>query len=156
MDENLKNQIKTQMKKAFWDLIKSDLESEPQKFEHLIILIEEIKQRLINLTPRNEELKKDINESIDLEFLKELFENKAFESKEFSNLIMYLIHKLEIYCAPARDKDISKFKTDTLDKFKDTVVYSEFLPWFFTEYHSHLDTIAQDISNFKKLVLQKT
>ena len=47
----MENQIEETMKRAFWNLIKSDLNSEPQKFDHLILLIKEIREKLISFTP---------------------------------------------------------------------------------------------------------
>ena len=49
----LEKQIKETMEKAFWDNLSQDLASDPIKSDHLIKLIEEIRDRIINLTPNN-------------------------------------------------------------------------------------------------------
>lgn len=53
------------MKKAFWNLIKSD----PQIFDHLIILINEIKDKLKSFTPNRKDTKDELDEIIDDTFL---------------------------------------------------------------------------------------
>tara|TARA_B100001094_G_scaffold331814_1_gene401460 strand:- start:9684 stop:10136 length:453 start_codon:yes stop_codon:yes gene_type:complete len=147
----MEKQIETQMHKAFWDLISNDLSSEPQKFEHLIILINEIKEKLKSFTPNNKQLKTEIEEALDPEFLKNIFENKALEPTHFFNLILFLIKKLKDYCSPERDSDVKLFETETFSKLNDTlIIYSEFIPWFFKELYKHLDFIQNDINQFLK------
>jgi hypothetical protein len=141
----MENIIRTKMTQAFWDLIKSDLDAEPQRFDHIIKLIVELKERLKKFTPHNQYLRDNLDEHIDPVFLKQLFEANVFDAKSFSNLVFFLIHKLERYCSPDSDKSIADFKSNVIKQFKGNVVYSSFLPWFLTEYHTHLDKIEEEI-----------
>lgn len=138
------------MTKVFWDILKDDLERTPQKFDQVINLIEEIRERLKKLVYQSKTMKNELDEHIDGDFLKQLFQYKAFDEKSFYNLIFYLIHKLKQFCSPARDQEIIAFEEEMKVRCKDTVVYSEFIPWFITEYHSHIDNIEKDIIEFQQ------
>ncbi len=150
-DLHLHTQVQNQMEKAFWDLIKQDLKNEPQSFTHLIILITEIKTRLQQLTPNNRKLQTEIEEALDPDFLRTLFENKALDPNHFFNLINFLLFKLKQYCSPERDSMLKIFTNETLNKLQSsTIVYSEFIPWFFKEVYKHITYIESDISDFLK------
>ena len=149
--EDLHTQIQTQMEKAFWDLITQDLKNEPQSFTHLIILITEIKTRLQQLTPHNTKLQIEIEEALDPEFLRTLFENKALDPNHFFRLIHFLLFKLKQYSSPSRDSMLEIFTNETLYKLNSsTIVYSDFMPWFFKEVYKHIHYIESDISEVLK------
>lgn len=145
---NIEHAIKTQMQKAYWNLIKSDLENENQQFEHIILLINEIKERLKGLTLNNKNLLLELDEKIDGEFLKELFLKKY----DISPLIMYIIYKLEKYCAPIDAQDIQSFKNEVINKMKTDIVYHEFLEYFIPKIHQKLDIIYERIAQYKSQI----
>ena len=126
-------QIKDQMHKAFWNLIKDDLNKEPQNFDHLIILIEEIMSKLINLTPHRTDLHNELQEVLDPSFLKHIFTEKAMDPQHFFNLIIFLINQLKKNCAPYMDSIINKWEVDVLIKMQNTIIYADFVPYFFKQ-----------------------
>ena len=148
MDSVLEKQIEETMKKAFWDLIKSDLDKEPQSFDHLIKLIIEIKERMKMFTPRRTNLHKEFDEVLDDEFLKHLFTEKSLDPNHFFRLIQFLITKVKMYAAPYLDKDIIEWEQTTLEKMKQTIVYKDFLPFFFENLYKFIEIIENDIKTF--------
>lgn len=148
---NINEAIKTQMQKAYWNLIKDDLESDDQHFDHVIKLILEIKVRLQQLTPNNHKLKAEIDEKMDSTFLRQLFTQKY----DISGLVLFIISKLEKYCAPSDDKEIHDFKQEVLNYFTlDTIVYHEFLEFFIPRVHANIDKIYKRIDDYKNNIIQ--
>ena len=148
MNDILEKQIKETMETAFWDLIKDDLDSEPQKFDHLMLLIDEIKSKIKNLTPKRTDLHEELDEFIDTEFLKHLFETKGFDPEQFFQLIHFLIKKVKTYAAPYMDNDINEWEFNMQIKLQDKIEYFIFIKDFFTTLHIFLDQIHKDVYNF--------
>ena len=136
------------MKKAFWDLIKSDLNDEPQRFDHLIILIQEIREKIKSFTPHRDDLARELDEVLDDSFLKHLFIEKSLDPSHFFRLIMFLIQKIKSYAAPYLDKDINIWEDQIKEKLKVEIVYADFLPFFFEKLYFFLDVIENDIKNY--------
>lgn len=151
MNSQLEKQIKDTMHRAFWDLIKEDLNSEPQKFDHLIILIKEIKDKFKGLTPRRNDLITELNENMDESFLKHIFENTALEPQHFFNLILFIINKIKSCSSPYMDQEILKWEVSVMIRLQSkTIVYGEFIPIFFENVNKYIDIIYLDIKKLKE------
>mgnify|MGYP001334281005 CR=1 FL=1 len=142
----MEKQIEITMKKAFWDLIATDLEATPQRHEHLCKLIEEIGDKFKSFTPNNKKLRNEIDEYIDSEFLKGLFEHKTFESKNFQGLVEYIMCKIQEYSSPAHDKEINVWVKETRDDMN--VKYSIFVPKFLEKVYYFLELIENEIKQY--------
>ena len=138
------------MKKAFWDLIKEDLKYEPQKFDHLIILIQEIKEKIKSFTPNRKDIQAELNEVLDDSFLHHLFIERSLEPSHFFNLILFLINKIKLYAAPYLDTEIKLWEEMILLKLHDNIVYADFIPLFFEKLYYFLNLIENDIISFSK------
>ena len=150
MNDILNDQIKETMQKAFWDLIKDDLKAEPQRFDHLIKLIVEIRERLKTITPNRKDLHKEFDENLDDAFLKHLFKEKSLGPEHFFNLIMFLINKIKIYIAPYMDKDVDRWEIQVTAELHNGIEYSEFIPKFFLSLYNYIQIIEDDIDKFKR------
>jgi len=150
MNVNLEKQIKEQMHKAFWDLIREDLNAVPQKFDHLIILIKEIKDKLKGLTPHRFDLLSEIDESLDESFLKHIFENTALEPEHFFNLIKFIIKKIKQYSSPYMDSELIRWEEEILKSLQqETIIYGEFISVFFENVNKYIDVIYTDVAKIK-------
>ena len=136
------------MRRAFWDLLKSDLEAEPQRFEHLIILIEEIGERLCNLTPNNHKLHSEIMHVLDASYLKDVFENNAFDPTDFCELVRFIMSTIYKYSAPVDNPVVRSWIEKVESQFKEPVLlYKDFVPKFIEDVHKHIDLIELRIAN---------
>lgn len=148
MNSVLEKQIEDTMKKAFWDLIRSDLSKDPQNFDHLVKLISEIRERMKMFTPRRTDIHTEFDEVLDDTFLKHLFTENSLDPNHFFRLIQFLITKVKMYAAPYLDKDIAEWEQTTIEKMKQTIVYKEFLPFFFEKLYKFIEIIENDIKTF--------
>ena len=146
----MEKQIEITMKKAFWDLIATDLEATPQRFDHLCKLIEEIGNKLKSFTPNNKKLRTEIEEYIDSEFLKGLFEHETFEAKHFTGIIEFIMRKIKEYSSPAHDEEINIWMKETRKGMNEK--YSIFVPKFFEKVYYFLENIETEIKEYMKEV----
>ena len=51
LDETFKNKIKETYEKAYWDILKNELSSEPKVYNQLILILSEIRNKLCNFVP---------------------------------------------------------------------------------------------------------
>jgi hypothetical protein len=122
----MEEQIRTQMMKAFWDLLDEDMKEEPPRLNHVSVLLNEIIGILKSFVPR----RIDIHESID----------KDFEGDITWEMQGKLIKWIECFQAPIYDH-----KTRIYNQ-KGPQPLSDFLKW----YYDHLNTVKNDISRQRR------
>jgi len=141
------------MRRAFWDLIKSDLEADPQRFDHILKLIEEIGTRLCALCPRQAQ---EIRGVFDVDFLEQMFTHKAFDAQEFGKICYYIMEKMELYCSVGHLEELGPWCAHQREVLQKPIVYAEWIPQFFEGVHGHLDTIEDQIRSFLSQTKQQS
>jgi len=143
------NLIKDTFDKAFWNIIKDDLQNNsPESF---IKILQELKKNILHLVPEcnnKNKLKKELDEYFDCEFIYKQLSGNSYTFKQFFNLCTYILGILEKLQAPKRTKlmkqewkKISDNNTESLDNYKN------YLKFLFNE----VDFIREDINNLNIL-----
>jgi len=110
-ENEMEKQIKEIMQKAFWDLLKEQLESEPPVYTQAMTLFTEIKAMLYSiLLPQHEKMKEKIEEILDIEIIQQQIDAKVLEFDKYAG---YIISLMGILCAPVRDEQIASLKEVT-------------------------------------------
>jgi len=110
-ENEMEKQIKEIMQKAFWDLLKEQLESDPPVFTQALTLFTEIKAMLYSiLLPQHEKLKEKIEGILDIEVIKQQIEAEVLEFDKYAG---YILGLMGILCAPVRDEQIEALKQTT-------------------------------------------
>lgn len=100
--------IKAMMQKAFWDLLKDELEADPPVYNQALQLFSEVKAALIsNLLPQHGKLKEKIEETLDLVLIKQQIDAGTMEFEKYAG---YVLGVMGMLCAPARDEKIAELK----------------------------------------------
>lgn len=108
----LRNQVEVIMKKAFWDVLSSQLEESPPKYKQALALLVEIKQDVTSLLlPQHTRLRQEIDEILDLELIKQQAENGTLDFPRYAQYVLSVMARL---CAPVRDEKIRQL-TQTTD-----------------------------------------
>ncbi|XP_021484766.1 T-complex protein 11 X-linked protein 2-like [Meriones unguiculatus] len=111
---SLENKFVETMYNAFWDHLKNQLSSTPPDFSCALELINNIKQILVSLLlPRQNHLRNEIEEALDMDLLKQETEHGALDVPHLSN---YILNLMALMCAPVRDEAVQK-----LESIKDPV-----------------------------------
>ena len=87
---SLNQQMNTQFKKAFFDLLEEKVRQEPPDYDWIARLYEEIRTRLASLLREGSVVRKEIEESMDVVLFRQMIENKAFGAVELYNLIEHV------------------------------------------------------------------
>ncbi|XP_037369611.1 T-complex protein 11-like protein 2 [Talpa occidentalis] len=107
-ENSLFGQVKHIVHQAFWDLLESELNAEPPKYEYAIKLFEEIREILLSfLINGGNRLRDQICEVLDTDLIRQQAEHSAVDIEGLANYIISTMGKL---CAPMRDGDIRELK----------------------------------------------
>ncbi|EPY73265.1 t-complex protein 11-like protein [Camelus ferus] len=108
---SLEGRIMEMMYNAFWDHLEDQLSSIPPDFTCALELLKEVKEILLSLLlPRQNYLRNEIEEALDMDLLKQEAEHEALDVPHLSNYILNLMIRL---CAPVRDEAVQKLESIT-------------------------------------------
>ena len=147
MEKTLLENIKINLKKAFWVKLKNDLEKNPPILTSIPEILKDINTSLKILVPNNKKFRKEIDENIDYEFLKGQIDNGVFEYGQIFSLSNYIIDKIkELGMAENNDK-IKKIKNwiNNVQNKPGEFKLAEFLPKIFEEIMTKIEEIQRRI-----------
>jgi len=114
----LHNMVKEMMQKAFWDVLKEELNQNPPEYSRALVLLEEIKDWLLSLLlPHQTKTQTEIKEKLDIELIRQQVEKGTLDMHSYSQYIIGLMARL---CAPGRDDKIRELTgmTDIVELYK--------------------------------------
>ncbi|XP_067639226.1 T-complex protein 11-like protein 1 isoform X2 [Eurosta solidaginis] len=117
-ENSLERRIKDIMHKAFWDVLRGQLNETPPCYDHAIQLLTEIKDCFPQiLSQNNSRALQHINEVLDIDVIKQQAVEGVLDFKAYANFVINIMAKS---CAPARDELIHQLTQieDVVDIFK--------------------------------------
>ena len=130
----LEAQVKAVVHRAFWDVLDSQLKADPPVYTQALVLLQEVKDGVLNLlVPQQKRLIESIEGKLDLELIRQQAENDCLDFADYAGYVINLMGQL---CAPVRDEEIAKLRTET-----------EVVPLFKGIMES-LDHLRLDMANF--------
>ncbi|KAL0829911.1 hypothetical protein ABMA28_003386 [Loxostege sticticalis] len=117
-DNSYQKLVKETMHKAYFDILREQLNSDPPEYKQALVLLEDVKQGLFSiLLPRHTRIREMIEEVLDTDFIKQQAENNSLDFHKYAKFVIDLMAKL---AAPARDEMIQNISTltDTVDIFR--------------------------------------
>ncbi|XP_008570635.1 PREDICTED: T-complex protein 11 homolog isoform X1 [Galeopterus variegatus] len=108
---SLEGKVKETMHNSFWDHLKEQLSATPPDFSCALELLKEIKEILLSLLlPRQNRLRSEVEEALDMDFLKQKAEYGALDVPYLSK---YILNLMTLLCAPVRDEAVQKLENIT-------------------------------------------
>ncbi|MXQ85510.1 hypothetical protein E5288_WYG011247 [Bos mutus] len=105
---SLEGRIRETMHDAFWDHLKERLSATPPDFSCALELLKEIKEILLSLLlPRQNRLRSEIEEALDMDLLTQEAEHGALNVPHLSK---YILNMMTLLCAPVRDEAVQKLE----------------------------------------------
>ncbi|CAH0663852.1 unnamed protein product [Spodoptera exigua] len=117
-DNSYQKLVKETMHKAYFDILREQLNSDPPEYKQALVLLEDVKQGLFSiLLPRHTRIREMIEEVLDADFIRQQAENNSLDFHKYASFVIDLMAKL---AAPARDEMIQNITklTDTVDVFR--------------------------------------
>ena len=105
---------------AFWDKIQKDLEENSS--EAFIRVLSDLRMELLSMVPeceKKDKLVTEMNEYFDIEFIKQIIDNKCYNSHSFYALCNYIMSIFEQIQSPARTLVMKKEWDKVVDNVKD-------------------------------------
>lgn len=144
--DTIEEQIKTEMKNAFFNLIDENINSKTPDYEWISRLYEEIKAKLLSFLPnKNGKTYKQLDTDFDIELFKQMIENDVFNQESMIKLVNNTfdwILKLE---APIRDKNTIEAKNRVFNSKPEKMIST-----YLKEVHDCIEKIETDIIEFQK------
>jgi hypothetical protein len=147
---SLNQQMDTQFKKAFFDLLEEKVREEPPDYDWITRLYQEIRTRLSSLLREDSKTRKEIEDSMDVELFRQMIENKAFGAVELYNLINHVFELCKKLGSPARDNEVDKFKFQVLGLMKNNGTFAQIVPLFIKNANECIDNIYKDLNVVKE------
>jgi len=124
-------------------------ELENGNYDKLLETLEHIKNLLKPLVPNRPDIHSEIDERIDIEWLKEILLNEAFDDLFILNLFTFLFSMLEKFQAQADDEETEQWKSQIMDLLYENKPLYSFIPGFLEKYIDKLKQIYTSINNLK-------
>jgi hypothetical protein len=138
-------QIKEQMKKAFFDLIDQNVNSEKPDYDWITNLYEELLNRLASFLKKNSSNYKLLQDEFDVELFRQMISNDVFDQDSMLKLINNTFSWIQKLQAPARDEETNNAKNRVLSSEPSKIIST-----FLKEIHICIDNIETDIDSFYK------
>ena len=151
--ERLSTAIETNLRKSYWDLIKTDMLKIPPDYTKVIELLEESKSLLIQCTPRRQDLINEINMNIEVDTLRHYIENDVDVLEFIQRMMNFILKKIEEYQSQDEVEGFKKFKDDFQKlNSQDSTKLSEVLIYFFQGVMPRLTFILESKRNFEEWI----
>ncbi|KAG4075765.1 hypothetical protein HA402_003591 [Bradysia odoriphaga] len=115
---SLEARIKEMAHKAFWDVLRENIEQDPPCFNLAINLLSDIKAGFSHIISKNNQRAMDrINEILDEDVIKQQVTQGVLDFKGYATFIIDIMAKS---CAPVRDEQVAKLRDidDIVDTFR--------------------------------------
>lgn len=136
-----------ELNKMYLDVFIYELEN--KNYDKLLETLEHVKNLLKPLVPNRPDIHSEIDEHIDIEWLKGIFNNEAFDDLFILKLFTFLFSMLERFQARACDAETEQWKTETMTLLYENKPLSSFIPRFLEKYVEKLKKIYTSINNLK-------
>jgi hypothetical protein len=140
--KELTNKLEFNLKKGFWDLLENDLKEE--KYDNLMSIINEIKTGLIQLNRTNIT---EYDEKLDIEFMRQLIQNKLLTPEALLGYTQYIVEKIIELQAPVRNEETENKWEEV--KFRETETYETKIVEILKFILERIEEIKDDILNVK-------
>lgn len=110
--------VKDTMHRAFWDILKTQLESTPPIYTHALVLLNDIKEAFQSIfLENNKKALERVNELLDADLIQQQAEQGVLDFKSYSS---FIVRVMSLACAPIRDEAVAKLKEidDVVELFK--------------------------------------
>ena len=149
--ERIQQQIKENYEKAFFDLLKEKVASDPPDYDWLIRLYTEIRDKLCKLVKKDCVMRRDMEEKLDPEFFEQLIKHKVFDGKSMYGLIWFTFEKCLELGSPGRDKETKDARDEVISLAQGSEgTFANIVPLYIKNINHCIDLIYEDIHTILK------
>lgn len=149
------SQLREIMKKAFWDKLEEDLKKQPPELRNVLSLLNEIKMKLKMLVPKRKDIADDIDNTIDVEHIKNMFEHGAFDHDELVMIINYIGNLIKSFGSPSEDNDTDEWLELMVERCTNKDPMYVIIPEFFKIAFNKVESIKEGSEIVKDIILEE-
>jgi len=143
MSKKIEEQIKNNFRKAFFDSIDENINSDKPDYQWITKLYIEIKEKLLSLVKKNSKSYNMIDEQFDIVIFEQMIKNDVFDFNTLFNLINNTFDWIKKLEAPARDESTEISRQKVLNSEPNHIVSN-----FICETHKCIEYIEEDLINY--------
>ncbi|EDW30986.1 GL15173 [Drosophila persimilis] len=114
---SFEGRVKAMVHKAYWDVLRTQLERQPPQYDQAIRLLAEIKECIPQLVTPNERTLVRINEVLDTDVIRQQAEQGVLDFKSYADFVILILSQS---CSAARDEAVAELSKmdDVVDTFR--------------------------------------
>ena len=143
--DKLEKQIRNQYYRAYFDVLKEKIEQDPPDYEWIVRLYEEIQQKLSKLFKEDSNMRKEIEEKMDVKLFDQMIRRNAFSYSDFEILVCYVFNHCINFGSPQRDKATADMRDEILNEINRQSGFSILIPMFIENANTCVDNIYEDL-----------
>ena len=125
-----------------------ELSKNPPNNVVILDLLTECKDMLLSC---NKHIKSELDEKIDIEFIKDMIEHNVIDNTYIYNMCLYIMGYIEQFQPRIRDEETKEWKGEVLKRFEIGIQNEEFFPFFFRGVFEKLQHILYEIDIFRHI-----
>ena len=145
----LHDQIKHNFHLAWFNLLREKTLQNPPDFDWIVNLYKELRHRLTCFLKKDSNVRKRVEEDLDVELFDQMIRNGAFQGPEFYNLVNYIFDTTLKLGSPVRDNDVKNLRKEILTALSNKATFAELVPLFFKNANIAIDWVHKDLFNVK-------
>ena len=145
-------QIKKQIDDLYWELMKEELKN--KKYIKLLATLKDVKNLLCALVPSRIDIHNEIDEILDLDFIKQMLVSDDIDSIYIFKLINFLLDKMKDFQSQSDDDSFCKWKDDLYKDYEKGMEFYIYLPEFLKIYISRISVIYDKSNKFKAMIFK--
>ena len=146
-EQELQQSINENMKKAFWDIYKSELEKPEPNYSVFIPLIREVITFVEKCVPNNTEFIEEYTDALDIDYIQDIIEEGVIEKTDIERIVAITIDTIKKLHSAVNDSSLEEWRSE-LRKEENLVKY---LIGFFQGTFSRLETIQREKDEFSRM-----
>jgi hypothetical protein len=135
-EEEVKNSINKNIRKAYWDLFCKDIEK--GKYERIKEIILDLKNVIKKCVPNSLEIASELDEYLDEEFISQKIKDNVFNNNDLHELTGYIILKLKAFQSVEEDNKTIEFEKELDNIFKIEkdiiIIFRKFMEYIFPRF----------------------
>ena len=149
-EENIKKRVHDTIYEVYWNILKEELDADPPVYNQLLKILEELRDLFCEFVIDNERTIQEIHDNIDIDLIKNMLINDAFDESDLFKLTTYMISLVKRFQPPVMDDDVCIWEESMLEYFKKKFQYSDFLIIFFQSIFNMIYSIVLYIEELKE------
>ena len=143
-EAHLQKSIQDNMKKAFWDIYKAELEKPKPNYAVFVPLVREIINHVEKCVPNNPDFLEEYTDALDLQYIEDIIEEDVIEKSDIEKIVKITIDTIKRMHSAVNDKNLEEWRKQ-LSEENDL---SKYLIGFFQETFSRLEVIQREKLEF--------